>query len=500
MPMSNENFFHVHEFKGVVLAGGADRMLNPLTKSMCKALLPVYNKPMIWYPLANLVRNRIREIYVFCEEIYKESIKSYIDEAFKKDKILENFGFDANYNQNINVIGIKDSSNLEIMGTWNTLVEYGHEYLKDSDFFVLTCDVIGQLDLLGLANRHRLTQAVCSVLLVESDDLWNGKGDKTNKNGNNMSQTGAIGGISIELQRGKNRSIFALDEKKDIILFMKDYYSSKEEDCVLELSKLQLFWHSNITLRTNLIDLHVYIFKSSIFKLENFLSGNQRINTIEYPEDGIDSIRLELIPYLAKMQHFPGSEYWGRSKFDCNNLLDDESSFSNKSEPCIYTKANPPPSTEGTAVSYYIQNQKEKSCVRANTMLNYFECNMALSPLSNVYPEWLFRNGFSPEAGKEVGLGLNCNIGKSVQLKRCFIGNNVEIGDGSKIMNCIIMDNAVIGQKCIIQNSIVGFNSTVNNGCKVSYSIVNSEFQVEANSKSQGEILEDREDFFEIKA
>ncbi|KAH8740588.1 hypothetical protein FG386_002170 [Cryptosporidium ryanae] len=499
MTVSNDGFFHVHEFKGVVLAGGSDRMLNPLTKGICKALLPVYNKPMIWYPLSNLVKNRIREIYVFCEEVHEESIKSYIDEAFRKEEIVNNFGLDASYSQTINVLGIKDSANIEVMGTWSTLVEYGREYLKNSDFFVLTCDVIGQLDLLGLANKHRLTQAVCSVLLVKSDDLWGGKGEKFNKNAENHSQTGAIGGISLELQKSKNRSVFAMDEKKDVILFMKDYYSSKEEDCVLELSKLQLFWHPNIILRTNLTDLHVYIFKSSIFNLEKLASGELKANAIEYPEDGIDSIRLELIPYLAKMQHFPGSELWGRSKFDCNSLLDDEN-FLQKSELCKYTKANPPPVIEGTCVTYHIQDQKEENpCVRANTMLSYFECNMTISNVINVCPEWLFKSGFSPETGKKVVLGLNCNIGRSVQLKKCFIGNNVTIGDGSKIMNCIIMDNATIGQKCTIQNSIVGFRSVVNGGCKLTYSVVNSEFQVEANLKSQGEILEEREDFFEIK-
>ena len=48
--------------KGVVLAGGMGRRLNPLTKVTNKHLLPVYNKPMIYYPIQTLVNAGINEI------------------------------------------------------------------------------------------------------------------------------------------------------------------------------------------------------------------------------------------------------------------------------------------------------------------------------------------------------------------------------------------------------------------------------------------------------
>lgn len=48
--------------KGVVLAGGLGSRLNPLTKVTNKHLLPVYNKPMIFYPLQTLVRAGIRDV------------------------------------------------------------------------------------------------------------------------------------------------------------------------------------------------------------------------------------------------------------------------------------------------------------------------------------------------------------------------------------------------------------------------------------------------------
>src|SRR3954471_12555536 len=50
--------------KGIVLAGGLGSRLHPLTKVTNKHLLPVYNKPMIYYPIQTLVDAGINEILV----------------------------------------------------------------------------------------------------------------------------------------------------------------------------------------------------------------------------------------------------------------------------------------------------------------------------------------------------------------------------------------------------------------------------------------------------
>uniref|UniRef100_A0A665UIB8 Translation initiation factor eIF2B subunit gamma n=1 Tax=Echeneis naucrates TaxID=173247 RepID=A0A665UIB8_ECHNA len=435
------------ELQAVLMAAGGGSRMTDLTYNTPKPMLPVGNKPLMWYPLNLLERVGFEEVIVITtKEVHK---MMSTDPKMKLEPVK----------MKLDVVCIQEDGD---MGTADAL-RHIQPKIK-TDILVVSCDLITDVALHEVVDLFRAHNATLAMLMSKAHEF-----------------TETVPGQKGKKKTAEQRDFVGVDQSGKRLLFMANEADMEDG---LSIRKSIMRKHPRMHIKTGLVDAHLYCLKKAVV---DFLTENKSIS----------SIRGELVPYLVRKQ-FSKTTNSQKNKDDVDDQNQKKNDGSMNHELLITSRDEPllqlaqerscwndhhgdmSEAYHGGKMRCYVHIMDQGLCYRVNTLAAYIEANRMAPKLFEepaVHPSAAISERC--QMGSDSIIGAQCQVADKTSIKRSTIGNSTIVKEKVKVTNTIIMHGVTIEEGCNIQGSVICSNAVIGRGADLKYCLVGNGQRIE---------------------
>jgi len=237
------------EYQAVIMAAGSGSRMTELTHHTPKCLLPIANKPMIWYPLKMLENAGFEETIIIVQEEYESTIAA----ALARLRL----------NIKLDYFRIKED-----LGTADSL-RLIHDKIK-TDVLVVSCDLVTDIPLHNLFELHRIHQSCITAMFSQISP-----------------EVSASRGPGPKTKTIQRKDFVGLDRLTQRLIFLVSEADTDDEELTINKSLMRLFPQTLV--RSDLLDAHLYVI-------------HKRICDYIADRKSLSMLKSEVVPHVVRKQ------------------------------------------------------------------------------------------------------------------------------------------------------------------------------------------------------